>query len=414
MKVWILQTGEPIQIDSGGLRPMRAINLSQALIEKGHHVTLWSSDFDHFSKEHRFGCEKSIEFSDQLTIRLIKSRGYKSHVGLSRLLDHAQLGWNLKKMLKDQSAPDIAFIGYPPIEPALILSTWLMRHKVNYMVDVKDAWPSILLRGIPKSLKFFGVLALTPYFLAMRRIFRNAVSISSITKPYLDWCNRSVRRRISEFDRVTPLTSQVLTHSESEIKFAHDELGRFKVSNDNSFKVTFIGSLNSAFDFMPIIQVARSLKFVLVIAGDGPQFKELKEICTHDENIIFTGWINSATASTLMQISSIMLAPLRDLPDFKMSIPNKFFDAMQNSKPILSSISGYAGYFISKEEIGIEYSNENVEGLEKILLNIMQDPDKLKKMGENAKSIYDSRFEFKNVYQALVDDLEKIVETRKL
>ena len=60
MKIWILQTGEPLHIDKSGLRPMRAMNLSNALIEKGHDVVLWSSDFDHFSKKHRFGVAKEI------------------------------------------------------------------------------------------------------------------------------------------------------------------------------------------------------------------------------------------------------------------------------------------------------------------------------------------------------------------
>lgn len=411
MKVWILQTGEPIQIDSSGLRPMRAMNLTQALIEQGHHVTLWSSDFDHFSKQHRFGSEKTIEFSDRLTIRLIKSRGYKSHIGLSRLWDHAQLGWNLKKMLKGQAAPDIAFIGYPPIEPAFILATWLKRRKIKYMVDVKDAWPSILLRGIPRQLKLLGILVLAPYFLAMRKIFRNAASISSITKPYLDWCNRSARRHATEFDRVTPLTSQVLRHSTSELEIAALQLEKLGLRGDNSFKVTFIGTLNTAFDFAPIILMAQTLKFTLVIAGDGPLCNELKEKCKGDENIIFTGWINSATASALMQISSIMLAPLRDLPDFKISIPNKFFDAMQNSKPILTSISGYAGEFIVAEDIGIEYSSQKVDELREILIDLMQNPAPLKRMGENAKRVYSSQFEFKKIYEKLVEDLEAIAKT---
>ena len=33
MKIWILQTGEPLHIDKSGLRPMRAMNLSNALID---------------------------------------------------------------------------------------------------------------------------------------------------------------------------------------------------------------------------------------------------------------------------------------------------------------------------------------------------------------------------------------------
>ena len=32
MKIWILQTGEPLYIDKSGLRPMRAMNLSNALM----------------------------------------------------------------------------------------------------------------------------------------------------------------------------------------------------------------------------------------------------------------------------------------------------------------------------------------------------------------------------------------------
>ena len=90
MKVWILQTGEPLHTDSAGLRPMRAMNLSNALIAKGHQVVLWSSDFDHFSKKHRTGKTSTIQYSENLEIRVIASRGYKSHVGLSRLFDHAQ------------------------------------------------------------------------------------------------------------------------------------------------------------------------------------------------------------------------------------------------------------------------------------------------------------------------------------
>ena len=53
MKIWILQTGEPLHIDSGKPRPMRAMNLSNKLVEKGHDVVLWSSAFNHQKKNHR-------------------------------------------------------------------------------------------------------------------------------------------------------------------------------------------------------------------------------------------------------------------------------------------------------------------------------------------------------------------------
>ena len=47
MKIWILQTGEFLQIDKDKGRPMRAINLSEYFLKRGHSVNLLSSDFSH-------------------------------------------------------------------------------------------------------------------------------------------------------------------------------------------------------------------------------------------------------------------------------------------------------------------------------------------------------------------------------
>ena len=55
MDIWIYQSGEPLHIDNESFRPMRAINLSNYLADKGHNVTLWSSDFFHQEKRHRYG-----------------------------------------------------------------------------------------------------------------------------------------------------------------------------------------------------------------------------------------------------------------------------------------------------------------------------------------------------------------------
>jgi hypothetical protein len=45
--VWVFQTGEPLHIDGNNARPMRAMNLSNALVQSGHRVVLWSSAFYH-------------------------------------------------------------------------------------------------------------------------------------------------------------------------------------------------------------------------------------------------------------------------------------------------------------------------------------------------------------------------------
>ena len=77
LEVWVFQTGEPLHIDVKNSRPMRAMNLCNALVQKGHNVVLWSSAFYHQEKRHRCKVNQTFHVSDNLEIRLINSMGYK-------------------------------------------------------------------------------------------------------------------------------------------------------------------------------------------------------------------------------------------------------------------------------------------------------------------------------------------------
>ena len=76
MNIWIIQTGEPLHCDKDNSRPMRAMNLANFLISKGHNVTIWSSNFYHQKKIHRYTANKEIIVNNKLKIKLINSPGY--------------------------------------------------------------------------------------------------------------------------------------------------------------------------------------------------------------------------------------------------------------------------------------------------------------------------------------------------
>ena len=56
---------------------MRAMNLSNKLVDSGHKVILWSSSFNHQKKKHRSKEYSVHKVNDNLEIRLIPSCGYK-------------------------------------------------------------------------------------------------------------------------------------------------------------------------------------------------------------------------------------------------------------------------------------------------------------------------------------------------
>ena len=326
MNIWVLQTGETLQIDATIYRPMRAINLSNALVERGHKVILWSADFDHFSKKHRFGSNKSIKYSDNLEIRLIKSRGYKSNSArIARLIDHAQLGYNLKKMLKYAGAPDVVFIGYPPIETAWVMTNWLKKKGVPSILDIKDGWPDTFSRIFPKYLQPIVNIFLFPYKLMMKDTLRKSSSVSAPTKEFLLWALKKADRNMLLTDIVAPLTFPDTDFPISQLKECNLWFDNLGVLDDKKFRVTFIGTLNNVFDFTQVFEVAKHMEIEFVIAGDGPQYSLLKEKAKDYSNIIMPGWIDSCQSKILLSRSSVFLAPYRDLVDFEMSIPNKFF-----------------------------------------------------------------------------------------
>jgi glycosyltransferase involved in cell wall biosynthesis len=408
MNVWIMQTGEPIHIDNENFRPMRAINLTNALISQGHKVTIWSSDFNHFTKQHRYGCESSIRISENLTINLIFSRGYSKHIGLSRLIDHFQLGFNLLRNLRRQDLPQVAFVGFPPIEPAWVMAIWLKRNRVPFVLDVKDAWPENLVAPFPEPLNLLVRIILSPYFLMRNMAFKSATGLTSVTQEFLDWTLVRAGRIENTNDSVFPLTTSQSIHTERIISDALTWWDALKIPNRELIRGYFVGSLSDAFDFGPIIDVAKKFSVTFIIAGDGPRFQELKTATEDIPSVLLTGKINTAQASVLAANSDFAIAPLAERIDFQMSIPNKFYDAMQSGKPILTSLTGPAKNLLESYNIGMYYCGK--EDLLNKIEALVRDPKQLEEMSDNAKTTFENHFNFEMVYMNFAQKLTQLPE----
>ena len=191
MNIWIFQTGEFLPIDGDNMRPMRAINLSKYFLKRGHSVTLLSSDFSHQMKLHRNKKFTIKKLSTNFKITLLPSPGYTSNISFKRLLDHFILGINTFLYLlktNQNNLPDFVFIGYPPIETAFFLSTWLKLRKIPFCIDVKDQWPHIFLlktKGLKRKILSF---LLSPYFIAAKLSLYQANFLTAITPTFLNWC----------------------------------------------------------------------------------------------------------------------------------------------------------------------------------------------------------------------------------
>ena len=412
---WVFQTGEPLPSDEGHPRPMRAMNLAQALVAAGHDVVLWSSDFFHQEKRARTGKSTKIQLGPNLVVRLIPSPGYGANVGPGRLYDHAVLARNLKAELARESiAPDVAFVGYPPIETAATLIRWLAARGVPTLLDVKDLWPTLFLDPLPGPLRPIGRLALAPYFRLARRAMAQATGISAMADGFLDWALRFAGRQRRATDMVAPLTSPPEQVSATDLSAARARWDSRGVTTGRP-RVFFVGSHSRSFDFAPVAEAAQLLarsrpELQIVVCGQGEYTEEWRRQTSGARNVIFPGWIDRAEINALAERSLAMLAPYRSSEDFALSIPNKVLDAMSLGVPIATPLRGEVERLVQEGGVGVRYDEGSGESLAAAIESLLANPSLRERLSTAARECYADRFSYEQVYGGLVRHLEGLAK----
>lgn len=417
LNVWILQTGEPLHTDPGHPRPMRAMNLANALTKAGHNVVLWSSAFYHQEKKHRCHETQCITISRLLEIRLIPSPGYSRNIGFDRLWDHKVLALNLKKLLKqEKTVPDVAFVGYPPIETASVFSTWLVKRNVPFILDVRDLWPSVFLEAMPAAVRVFGGLILTPYFMLAKDTIKRATGISAMADSFLERVLKLGGRKKSSLDRVFPLTSTVNSATASALAAAEKWWTEFGLQEDAKFRVFYVGNLSSNVDLKPVKDAAiffmkHRTPVEFMICGDGVSLETFKKMMAGLDNVHFPGRIDQVQMLSLASHCKAALIPYVNSENFQLSLPNKTLDALSLGLPIFSSLQGEVASLISEHKVGMSYGPATQKSLQECIEFALKESAYLEKMAQNALNLYQEKFSFPKIYGDLVVHLEMLVKT---
>ena len=391
------------------------MNLANALVKAGHKVVLWSSAFYHQEKRHRSRGYQRIIADQNLEIRLIPSPGYKQNIGLGRLWDHLILAFNLKRQLKRETLlPDVAFIGYPPIETAVVMTDWLFARGVPSLLDLKDQWPSLFLDAMPVRLRGAGQLALWPYFHYSKIAMRQATGLSSMADSFLQWGLDFVGREKSMDDNVFALTSPSFPLGDDKMAKARlwwDEQGIR--AEGYLFRLVFIGSHTSVFDFMPVRDAAvsfgqRGINVQFVICGGGDLSTQLRSMMADIPNVFFPGWVDRVQIETLAERSHAAMMPYRNIDSFTKSLPNKVIDALLLGLPILSPLQGEVANLIANHGVGLRYGTDSGKSLTQCIEILMDNPLLRQQLSKNALHLYQEKFSFEKVYGGLVKHLEAL------
>ena len=408
-RIWIVEVGEPLPIDPGTPKRMRAALLSEQCARRGHEVTWWTSAFDHYRKAQRPVGRHRIDGPGwQYDIEVLPAIGYQRHISLRRLRDHRDTARSFKALAVSQPRPDVICAGLPTLDLAQASSVLAERFGVPLVTEVRDLWPDIFYREVPTAVRPFLRLALRSMERQADKACTGAAALVGVCPEFLEWGLRRAQRREWPVDKVFPLGSDPIELSEADSEIAEKHWRDLGVSPGKAI-VVFIGSFTKQFSFDALADVIDAWNRTrpdvsFVLCGEGPLRQGLIHRLESTTNVVFPGWTNAREASWLMRRSTAGLAPYRPNVDFEANYSNKVIEYLGMGLPVVTSLErGPTADLLHERVAGGSYRHDSATSLDAALARFIDDPAAHATASRNARSTFDADFTADNVYGRYAD-----------
>jgi len=191
-------------------------------------------------------------------------------------------------------------------------------------------------------------------------------------------------------------------------------LKRFNINVD-SFIVLYAGAHGISHALSSVLQAAlicgnkhKNIHFLFV--GEGAEKEKL--IAMKNElkltNVTFQGAITKDLMKDLYCSADVCLVPLKNIPGFKTFIPSKMFEIMACQKPIIASLSGESQMILENSKGAIITPSEDYQALSNAILELYDNPERMKEMGENGASFVKQNYDRENLAKEYLKIMKSI------
>jgi glycosyltransferase involved in cell wall biosynthesis len=418
VRIWLVTIGEPLPIGVGIQdRLHRTGYFARFLANEGHEVTWWTSTFDHSRKKEWYRMDTITDLQKNLRVILMHGRGYKRNVSLARIMDHRDVAKRFRSLAtREATLPDIIVSAFPTIELSSVSVEFGISRSVPVVVDVRDLWPEVFYDSLPVPLHPIAKRVSYPFYASAKKTFQNATAISGATDEFIDWALALGNRERSRLDRSLPFgyTSEASSQAAIEKAEAFWKDRGLSDSAEGSI-ICFFGYIGRQFDFEPVIQSARDLrmqgrKVRFVICGSGDFLEHFRKLASHEDNILFPGWVGAAEIKVLMSFSLLGLAPYRQTRNFEMNFPNKPVEYLSGGLPIATGLSkGLLCRFVEQENCGFSYHGRSAL-LTKGIIDLLDNPGKRDELRGISRQVFEKMFDANTVCKQMLQHLEEVAQ----
>lgn len=388
VRFWLIKDAENLPIQNE-LRPMRIGALASRLAQNGHEVVWWASTFSHFLKKPIAQGDQSLFPEPGLNLRLLNAGGYQKNISPARVLHHCRFAWRLYQDFYRLDPPDLILCCYPMLETCYAALEYGRRLRVPVILDVRDVWPDPFVGLAPRFLQPLARLCLQPYFCLARNVLKRADGLTACSRGFLKWGLDYAERAQEDGD-------QVIYHGYPSLSFEEEPSEKVlpllqKLQDKTVF--VYSGTFSAVYNLSIVLQAAESLRhradIHFLLMGKGTTFARVESLAKSLGNVTLTGWVKQSDLTRLLSISHVGLIPWDGPPG---SLPNKMFEYLSASLPILGSIEGEFRELLAGNRVGYNYPAKDPSALARLILHLADSPAELREMSNSATEMFQESF----------------------
>ncbi len=385
--------------DAVGTQQPRA--LTRLLSDRGHKVWVISTDFNIYDeRDETEESHASRSGGEYHVLRLASPRNVRTN--LRARLD-SYLVFAARALARGLSlpAPDVVLGSIQPLFTGLSALAVAQRHRVPFVLEVRDLWPD--------ALEAKGALAPwqgSPLHWMANLLYRRAARIVSLT-PGIK--RELVRKGISasNIDVLPNGFDPTLFETAPDAR----AVTRERYGWPDKFLALYAGAHTEVTAIDVIVRAAAevrnpNVRFALFGAGQTKPAAMRLARALRLENIEFHDPVPKRQVPQLLAASDVCLMTLFQSPLVHIYFENKLLDYMGAGRPILAAMDGMQAELIASHETGSVVKTFDHVGLARLVSEAAKDYAPFAKMGENGRRLVRERFLLPNILDHYASLLE--------
>jgi glycosyltransferase involved in cell wall biosynthesis len=361
----------------------RVAPIAEILAARGHEVEVLTALPNHPQGIVHDGYRGKLALRRELdgyTVRYLWVRTSPHKTMSSRLLLYGSYATTATLAGFAARRPDVIFATSPPLPVAAAARLVAARHRVPWVMDVRDIWPEVAV--------VLGELTNKRMIEAAERLERGLYSSAAAIVTVTDSFAQDIAERTEDRSKISVIRNGTTRAwlDAAEIEVAKADLGL----PEDRFVWTYAGNVGIAQGLDVAVEAAGQLgpDFQLLVIGEGPLLEPLKQQAERlpPGQVVFAGLMEPDQVARYLRASDASLVSLADRPELAKFIPSKLYDYCAVGRPVILSAAGEARGLATDADAAYAVDPGDAAGLADAVRALRADPALRERLSERGRS----------------------------